>query len=125
MKARILALLACSASLLAALGAVERSPGPAQVPQTPPDIIATFSIAAVDPENGVSGAAVASKYPAVGKVVAHARAGQTLILTSTSYVGTTKDLLIDPLIARGFTPGVDIFTSNYGSFLPDWKPAGC
>jgi UDP-N-acetyl-D-glucosamine dehydrogenase len=44
-------------------------------------------------------------------VVTHARAGQTLILTSTSYVGTTKDLLIDPLIARGFTPGVDIFVA--------------
>ena len=37
--------------------------------------IATFSIAAVDPDAGVCGAAVASKYPAVGKVVAHARAG--------------------------------------------------
>src|SRR5579859_927050 len=39
------------------------------------DKIATFSIAAVDPETGVCGAAVASKFPAVGKVVAHARAG--------------------------------------------------
>lgn len=39
------------------------------------EIIATFSIAAVDPETGLCGAAVASMYPAVGKVVAHARAG--------------------------------------------------
>lgn len=38
-------------------------------------VVATFSIAGVDPEFGVCGAAVASKYPAVGKVVAHARAG--------------------------------------------------
>ncbi len=38
-------------------------------------IIATFSIAAVDPDTGECGAAVASKYPAVGKVCAHARAG--------------------------------------------------
>lgn len=38
-------------------------------------IIATFSIAAVDPDTGECGAAVASKYPAVGKVVAHARPG--------------------------------------------------
>jgi uncharacterized Ntn-hydrolase superfamily protein len=38
-------------------------------------IIATFSIAAVDPETGQCGAAVASKFPAVGKVVAHARPG--------------------------------------------------
>ncbi|MBS0261222.1 MAG: DUF1028 domain-containing protein [Planctomycetes bacterium] len=42
----------------------------------PPDgITATFSIVAVDPETGVCGAAVASKYPAVGKVVPYVRAG--------------------------------------------------
>lgn len=35
----------------------------------------TFSIVAVDPEAGVSGAAVASMYPAVGKVVPYVRAG--------------------------------------------------
>lgn len=35
----------------------------------------TFSIVAVDPETGVCGAAVASKYPAVGKVVPYVRAG--------------------------------------------------
>src|SRR5262245_33888382 len=35
----------------------------------------TFSIVAVDPEAGICGAAVASKYPAVGKVVPWARAG--------------------------------------------------
>ena len=38
-------------------------------------VSATFSIAAVDPETGVCGAAVASKYPDVGRVVAYARAG--------------------------------------------------
>ncbi len=38
-------------------------------------------------------------------VVTHARAGQTLILTSTSYVGTTKDLLIDPLDRSRLHPG--------------------
>lgn len=43
--------------------------------QKKPTVIATFSIAAVDPETGQCGAAVASKFPAVGKVVAHARAG--------------------------------------------------
>jgi uncharacterized Ntn-hydrolase superfamily protein len=40
-----------------------------------PTVIATFSIAAVDPETGECGAAVASKFPGVGKVVAHARPG--------------------------------------------------
>ncbi|MCA9214473.1 MAG: DUF1028 domain-containing protein, partial [Planctomycetales bacterium] len=38
-------------------------------------ISATFSIVAVDPESGVCGAAVASKYPDVGKVVPYVRAG--------------------------------------------------
>jgi len=41
----------------------------------------TFSIAAVDPENGLCGAAVASKYPDVGKVVPYARAGVGAICT--------------------------------------------
>jgi uncharacterized Ntn-hydrolase superfamily protein len=40
-----------------------------------PAITHTFSIAAVDPETGICGAAVASKYPAVGKVVPFVRAG--------------------------------------------------
>ncbi len=35
----------------------------------------TLSIVAVDPRTGICGAAVASKYPAVGRVVPHARAG--------------------------------------------------
>ena len=39
------------------------------------DITATFSIVAVEPETGVCGAAVASKYPAVGEVVPYVRAG--------------------------------------------------
>src|SRR5687768_12168415 len=38
-------------------------------------VSATFSIVAVDPESGVCGAAVASKYPAVGEVVPYVRAG--------------------------------------------------
>jgi uncharacterized Ntn-hydrolase superfamily protein len=38
-------------------------------------VSSTFSIVAVDPESGVCGAAVASKYPAVGKVVPYVRAG--------------------------------------------------
>lgn len=42
---------------------------------TQPQITATFSIVAVDPKTGVCGAAVASKYPAVGKVVPYVRAG--------------------------------------------------
>src|SRR5512143_3729291 len=44
-------------------------------PAPPREITATFSIVAADPETGVCGAAVASKYPAVGKVVPFVRAG--------------------------------------------------
>jgi UDP-N-acetyl-D-glucosamine dehydrogenase len=45
---------------------------------------------------------------ACATVVEHARAGQTLILTSTTYVGTTRDLLVAPLTERGFTVGEDV-----------------
>ena len=45
---------------------------------------------------------------ACAAAVTHARAGQTLILTSTTYVGTTRDLLVQPLQDRGFTVGEDI-----------------
>lgn len=45
---------------------------------------------------------------ACDEVVRHARIGQIIILTSTSYVGTTRDLLITPLTARGFRVGRDI-----------------
>ena len=38
-------------------------------------------------------------------VVAHARTGQVLVLTSTTYVGCTRDLLVNPLAARGLVAG--------------------
>jgi nucleotide sugar dehydrogenase len=44
-------------------------------------------------------------------LVAHARAGQTLILTSTSYVGTTRELLVEPLAERGLDVGKDVFVA--------------
>lgn len=49
--------------------------------QSPGEIIATFSIVAVDPETGICGAAVASKYPAVGRVVPFAKAGVGVFCT--------------------------------------------
>ena len=42
------------------------------------------------------------------QVVDHARPGQVLVLTSTSYAGTTQDLLVAPLTARGFRVGADL-----------------
>jgi nucleotide sugar dehydrogenase len=44
-------------------------------------------------------------------VVSHARAGQTIILTSTTYAGTTTELLTGPLAARGLTAGTDVFVA--------------
>lgn len=48
---------------------------------------------------------------ACATVVAHARPGQTLILTSTTYVGCTNDLLAKPLSSRGFTVGRDVYVA--------------
>jgi UDP-N-acetyl-D-glucosamine dehydrogenase len=41
-------------------------------------------------------------------VVQHIRPGQLVVLTSTSYVGTTRDLLTGPLAARGLVAGTDV-----------------
>lgn len=48
---------------------------------------------------------------ACDSVVMHARPGQVIVLTSTSYVGTTQDLLVEPLRARGLRAGVDLFVA--------------
>lgn len=48
---------------------------------------------------------------ACSRVVAEARSGQTIILVSTTYVGCTNDLLVEPLTAAGFTVGNDIFVA--------------
>jgi nucleotide sugar dehydrogenase len=45
---------------------------------------------------------------ACASVVENAVPGQVIILTSTTYVGSTYELLVDPLMARGFTVGEDI-----------------
>jgi nucleotide sugar dehydrogenase len=42
------------------------------------------------------------------EVVRHARPGQTLVLTSTTYVGCTRELLVDPLAERGLRIGEDV-----------------
>jgi UDP-N-acetyl-D-glucosamine dehydrogenase len=45
---------------------------------------------------------------ACGDAVRHAVPGQVIILTSTSYVGCTEDLLARPLAARGLRAGQDV-----------------
>lgn len=44
-------------------------------------------------------------------VVEQAVPGQTLVLTSTTYVGCTRDFLVEPLRARGLEAGKDIFVA--------------
>lgn len=44
-------------------------------------------------------------------VVEHAVADQLLMLTSTTYVGCTEDLLVKPLASQGFHIGEDIFVA--------------
>src|SRR6185312_14731542 len=48
---------------------------------------------------------------ACAEVVRHARPGQTLVLTSTTYVGTTRELLAEPLAERGLEVGEDVFVA--------------
>jgi uncharacterized Ntn-hydrolase superfamily protein len=94
-----LAGLAVSFALFALAPAV-----PDAVPAEPKgEKIATFSIAAVDREAGVCGAAVASKYPAVGKVVAHARAGVGAMCTQHYGVKAWGTKGLD-LLAEGRRP---------------------
>jgi UDP-N-acetyl-D-glucosamine dehydrogenase len=42
------------------------------------------------------------------QVVHHARPGQTIVLTSTTYVGCTRELLVAPLAERGMRVGRDV-----------------
>ena len=48
---------------------------------------------------------------ACATVVRHARPGQVIVLTSTSYVGSTADLLARPLEERGWKLGRDVFVA--------------
>jgi UDP-N-acetyl-D-glucosamine dehydrogenase len=52
---------------------------------------------------------------ACASVVAHARSGQTIVLTSTTYVGCTRELLVEPLAERGLEAGKDV----YVAFAPE------
>ncbi|MBH0131072.1 nucleotide sugar dehydrogenase [Salinibacterium sp. NK8237] len=48
---------------------------------------------------------------ACATVVDHATTGQLIVLTSTTYVGCTQDLIIAPLLARGFEAGRDLYVA--------------
>ncbi len=63
----------------------------------------TFSIVAVDPNAGVCGAAVASKYPAVGKVVPYVQAGVGAFCTQHRHNPQWGERALD-LLAEGRLP---------------------
>ena len=69
-------------------------------------ISATFSIVGVDPQTGVCGAAVASKYPAVGKVVPYVRADVGAFCTQHYHVPDWGERALDLLAAGGRPDGV-------------------
>jgi UDP-N-acetyl-D-glucosamine dehydrogenase len=48
---------------------------------------------------------------ACAAVVRNARVGQTFVLTSTTYVGSTRELLVQPLGERGLCVGEDVFVA--------------
>src|SRR5689334_19632800 len=68
-----------------------------------PEKTATFSICAVDPEAGLCGAAVASKYPAVGRVVPYVRAGVGAFCTQHHHNPRWGQPALD-LLAAGKAP---------------------
>jgi uncharacterized Ntn-hydrolase superfamily protein len=67
------------------------------------DVTGTFSIVAVDPESGVCGAAVASKYPAVGKIVPYVRAGVGAFCTQHWHNPKWGELALD-MLAKHYLP---------------------
>lgn len=67
------------------------------------DVTATFSIVAADPESGVCGAAVASKYPAVGRVVPYVRGGVGAFCTQHWHEPKWGERALD-MLADGMLP---------------------
>jgi len=85
-------------------GLVERAKSSAWAEAHPTEgVSGTFSIVAVDPNTGVCGAAVASKYPAVGKVVPYVRAGVGAFCTQHWHNPPWGEHALD-LLAKGDLP---------------------
>jgi len=103
-------MLRISLIVVAGLCGCERNPAPpgAQAGRNPEDVTraavsGTFSIVAVDPNTGVCGAAVASRYPAVGKVVPYVRAGVGAFCTQHWHNPEWGQRALD-LLAKGRLP---------------------
>jgi UDP-N-acetyl-D-glucosamine dehydrogenase len=63
------------------------------------------------PTNGRHEPDLAPLHIACRMVVDYARAGQVLVLTSTTHVGATRELLVEPLAARGLIAGANVFVA--------------
>ncbi len=72
------------------------------------DLVLICVPTAVDPRGRPNSEALER---ACAAVVRHARAGQTLVLTSTTHVGSTRELLVEPLAERGLCVGEDVFVA--------------
>ena len=96
---RAMALLLCLASRLGAQDAVDHGDQ---------GVSRTFSIVGIDPATGECGAAVASKYPAVGRVVPYVRADVGAFCTQHHHVPAWGEPALDGL-AAGKSPS-DVLT---------------
>lgn len=76
------------------------------------EISRTFSIVGIDPKTGECGAAVASKYPAVGRVVPYVRAGVGAFCTQHYHVPKWGEPALD-LLEKGQSPA-EVFVALLG-----------
>jgi len=100
----VLGLLICACGLIGCQG---RSPAGPELAHGDPacrfGVSGTFSIVAVDPNTGVCGAAVASKYPSVGLVVPYVRAGVGAFCTQHWHNPDWGEKALD-MLAEGMLP---------------------
>jgi uncharacterized Ntn-hydrolase superfamily protein len=85
--------------------------------------VATFSICAVDPESGVCGAAVASMYPSVGRVVPYVRADVGAFCTQHHHVPAWGEPALDRL-AAGKSPQAVLAELLAGDDQPGLRQLG-
>jgi uncharacterized Ntn-hydrolase superfamily protein len=90
-------------SAVAVFSLLWAAPLSAAPPDEAPQISATFSMVAVDPDQQICGAAVASKYPDVGNVVPYVRAGVGAFCTQHYHVPQWGERALD-LLQEGRRP---------------------
>lgn len=117
---RQILMVACAACVTSLAVPLLTAPTAMGAPPEMAEISATFSIVAVDPETGVVGAAVASKYPAVGKVVPYVRAGVGGFCTQHYHVPKWGEPALDAL-AKGTRPEQVLADLLKGDDMPEQR----